>query len=404
MPRLHRTSPALLTLLLMSSGCVDRGLTAPEEAAPSSEDGAFGLARATNPAVQEGREVFRFDDFGNSGFWTDTLRLNELVETISPLAALALGLKVDSDAIPPDVLAAVLNDPALLEDPATTRILLTLDAVLGVTAQVEGDQITRIGVTCAFCHSTVDDAVVGGIGRRLDGWPNRDLQVGTIISATPGLPDELRPIYASWPAGFYDARFNLDGISDPVLIPPAYGLRGVGRETYTGEGPVSYWNNYVAVTQMRGTGSFFDPRLGLRIDVAPRDDQVKKKLPPLRHYQYSLEAPAPPAGFFDPAAAERGRLVFTGAAECSTCHTGPTFTSGDLHDPAATGMDPVWAQRSTTGMYRATPLRALWQHAPYFHDGSAATIPDVVDHYVSVLGLSLTEQEKHDLIEYVKSL
>ncbi len=402
----HRASPVLVILALALTGCVDREVTPPEAVLSADESAALNQSARDNPAIREGRQVFRFDDFGSWRFWTNTLRLHELVETVSPNLALALGLKVDLEAIPQELLEAVLNNPDLLDKAATTRDLLREDAVIGLKAEVEGDQITRIGITCALCHSTVDDAgsPISGVGPRLDGWPNRDLEVGTIISLTPGLPDELRPIYADWPAGFYDARFNLDGISDPVLIPPAYGLQGVGLETYTGEGPLSYWNNYVAVTQMGGHGSFFDPRLGIRIEVPPQEDEVKKKLPPLRHYQLSLEAPPPPPSSFDPAAARRGRAVFTGVASCSGCHTGPRFTNGRLHDPAATGMDATWAQRGTTGRYRTTPLRALWQHPPYFHDGSAATLGDVVDHYDQVLDLGLTGQQKLDLIEYLKSL
>jgi hypothetical protein len=355
--------------------------------------------------VTLGREIFRYDDFGDWRFWTDSLELNDAVETLSPNQALALGLKVDGAAIPPDVLAAVRADPTLLDDPAITRALLSLNAVVGITATVVGSQITRLGITCALCHSTVDNAVMTGIGNRLDGWPNLDLAVGTIISVAPGLPPALRPIYASWPPGFYDARFNMDGISDPAVIPPAYGLHGIGLETYTGEGPISYWNSYVAVTQMHGQGSFSDPRLGVRIRVPPDQDLVKSKLPALRQYQFSLAAPAPPAGSFDPQAAARGEQLFKGAALCSKCHAGPRYTDhGRLHDPSETGMDAVHAQRSTTKKYRTTPLRALWQHAPYFHDGSAATLADVVDHYDRILGLGLSGAQKLDLVAFLQSL
>ncbi|HEX7048767.1 MAG TPA: hypothetical protein VF188_01045 [Longimicrobiales bacterium] len=363
------------------------------------------LERKTPRRVEEGRWIFRYDDFGDWRFWTDTLRLNDLVEQVTPRTALQLGLKVDADAIPPEVLDAVLSDPSLLDDRAITRALLQLDAVVGVSAQVEGDQITRIGITCALCHSTVDDAVAPGIGHRRDGWPNRDLAVGTVVSLAPGLPDELRGIYGSWPAGFFDPRFNLDGISDPVVIPPAYGLKGVGLETYTGEGPVSYWNAYVAVLEMHGHGSFSDPRLGVRVRIPPGEDEVRSKLAALRQYQRTLEAPRPPEGSYDAAAAARGRVVFRTVARCSTCHSGPNFTDGgNLHDAAETGMDPAYAARGTTGKYRTTPLRGLWQHPPYFHDGSAATLAEVVDHYDRALGLGLTPDERADLIEYLKTL
>ena len=372
--------------------CVDQQPTSPQ---------VFPQSAALQN-LASGQDIFRFDDFGSWRFWTDTLRLNDAVETLTPNQALALGLKVDVNAIPPAVLQAVQQNPALLDDPATTLTLLSLDAVVGVKATVSGNQITRLGITCALCHSTVDSPT--GIGARRDGWPNLDLQVGPIVASAPGLPAALQPVYASWPAGFYDPRFNIDGINDPVVIPPAYGLRGVGLETYTGEGPISYWNAYVAVTQMHGRGSFFDPRLGINIFVPRAEDEVSSKLPALRQYQHSLEAPPPPAGSFNVAAAQRGQVVFSTVGKCSSCHSGPNLTSGNLHAPAETGMDPVHAQRSTTKLYRATPLRGLWQHPPYFHDGSALTLAAVVEHYNSVLALGLTAAQKGDLVEYLKSL
>jgi mono/diheme cytochrome c family protein len=399
--RLPGTSATLLACSLFfglfSAACEDARYALDPAAWPAA-------AQVDGRGIAEGRHIFRYDDFGDWRFWTDTLELNELVEGITPNQALELGLKVDGEAIPPEVLAAVLSNPTLLDDPATTRALLSLDAVVGIAATVEGDQVTRLGITCALCHSTVDDAVAPGIGARLDGWPARDLAVGTIVSLAPGLPPELQAVYASWPRGFYDARFNLDGINDPAVIPPAYGLRGVGLETYTGEGPVSYWNNYVAVTQMHGKGSFSDPRLGVSIRVPPNEDLVRSKLPALRQYQFSLAAPGPPEGSFDPEAASRGEQLFAGEARCASCHSGPRFTNGNLHDPEETGMDPTHAERSTTKRYRATPLRSLWQHAPYFHDGSAATLADVVDHYDSVLALGLSADQKADLVAYLRSL
>jgi mono/diheme cytochrome c family protein len=310
-----------------------------------------------------------------------------------------VGLKVDAEALPPGIL-----DEVDLTDPATMVALLSLDAVLGVRGTVSADgELEAVGITCALCHSTVDNSVAPGIGRRLDGWPNRDLDVGAIVALSPALPDEVKAVFTSWGPGRYDAYFNQDGINDPVLIPPAYGLRDVARETYTGEGPVSYWNAYVAVTQMHAQGSFRDPRLG--IDIRQEPDLVKEKLLPLRLYQFSLQAPPPPAGSFDLAAAERGRAVFAGKGRCAQCHVPPTFTDAPaLHAPEETGMDPVLASRGHTGGYRTTPLRGAWQHPPYFHDGSAATFGDVVDHYDGVLALGLSPAEKADLVEYLKSL
>jgi mono/diheme cytochrome c family protein len=364
-----------------------------------------GMATSRDPVPPgnpvSGREIFRFDTFGNERFWTDTLRMHEVIETaVDPLTALAVGLKVDADALPPGILAQVD-----LSDPATTVALLELDAVVGLRAQVVDGRIQRVGVTCALCHSDVDDSVQEGIGRRLDGYPNRDLNPGLILSLSPALQDPaFQAVLTSWGPGRYDAYWNHDGINDPTLIPPAYGLDEVAVETYTGEGPVSYWNAYVAVTQMHSQGSFFDPELGIDIRAAP--DLVTPKLPDLQAYQLTLPAPAPPPGSFDVAAAERGAQVFEGRGTCADCHVPPTFTDAGerVHAPSETGMDPILAGRGTTGGYRTTPLRGAWQHPPYFHDGSAATLADVVEHYDGFLGLGLSAQEKADLVEFLKSL
>ena len=187
------------------------------------------------------------------------------------------------------------------------------------------------------------------------------------------------------------------------MVPPAYGLAQVKNETYTAEGPISYWNAYVAVTQMGGQGNFADPRL--RIDIKHSPDMVSSKLPALRAYQHSLPAPPPAAGSFDGAIAARGRTVFD--RTCASCHVGRSGTdnnNGALHPAADTGVDGAYAARTANKAYRTTPLRALWQHAPYFHDGSAATLADVVAHYNRVRNLGLTTEQQRDLVEYLKSL
>ena len=357
-----------------------------------------------------GQEIFRFDTFGDEQLWTDTLGLHEVVETsVDPLTALSVGLKVDAEAIPAELAEAILAGEVDLTVPATTVALLKLDAVVGLRGTVENvdgvDRLTRLGVTCALCHSTVDDSFLPGIGRRLDGWPNLDLDPGRIIALSPAVPAAAKAVYLSWGPGKYDPRFNVDGLSTPLVIPPAYGLAGVEKETFTAEGPISYWNKYVAVTQMGGQGSFVDPRLGIRILHKP--DLVTRKLAPLRDYQLGLAAPPPPAGSFDPAQAAAGEALFHGKADCATCHVPPTFTDvnlGVLHDPEDVGQDPAYALRTTTRKYRTTPLRALWQHPPYFHDGSAATLLDVVNHYDTHFDLGLTDPEKAQLVEYLKSL
>jgi mono/diheme cytochrome c family protein len=312
---------------------------------------------------------------------------------------------VDAEAVPAGVFAT-----ADLSSPATTVELIRLNAVVGIVGQVEGGRLRQVGITCALCHSVVDDSVAPGIGRRLDGWPNLDLNPGAIIALSPALTDQQKAIYNSWGRGKYDPRFNIDRINAPVVIPPAYGLRGVGFETFTGDGPISYWNNYVAVTQMGGHGNFFDVRLDL--DIRQEPDMVRPKLPALLAYQLTLQTPAPDPGSFDAAAADRGRQVFAGQARCATCHQGSTYTdvmsaggtTPRLHAPEETGMNALYASRTATRMYRTTPLRGLARHPPYFHDGRAPNLLAVVNHYDQGLGLRLTEQEKSDLVEFLKSL
>ncbi|HEX2779026.1 MAG TPA: hypothetical protein VHM30_05990, partial [Gemmatimonadaceae bacterium] len=268
--------------------------------------------------------------------------------------------------------------------------------------------LTRVGITCALCHSTVDNAFAPGIGHRLDGWPNRDLNVGAIVALSPALPADKKAVYNSWGPGMYDPRFNFDGKSMPVVIPPAFGLRDVRLEIYTGDDTVSYWNAYVGITQMHGHGTFVDQRIGVSIHNPP-ENLTRGKLAALRAYQFSLGKPAP--GTFDAAAAARGQAVFTGAGTCSSCHVGATFTDVNglkLHSPAEVGQDAAYAARSVTKMYRTTPLRGLYHppqlQGPYFHDGHAKTLAEVVDHYVTKRGLALTAQQKTDLVEYLKSL
>ena len=366
----------------------------PPAAAPASARDDF-----SSRAVADGQQIFRFDTFGDEQFWTDTLHLNEVVEqAVDPTTALQVGLKVDADVLPAGILQKVD-----LKSPATTVALLKMNAIVGVRAELDANNhIRRLGVTCALCHSTVDNSVMPGIGHRKDGWPNHDLNVGAIIALSPVLPADAKAVYNSWGPGKYDPRFNIDGKNTPLVIPPAYGLGGVKNETYTAEGPISYWNAYVAVTQMHGHGDFADPRLGIAVRQAP--DMVSPKLPALRAYQHSIAAPAPPRGSFDAVMAGRGRAVF--ARSCARCHEGASGTdnnNGKLHFPAETGMNPDYAARTANKAYRTTPLRALWQHAPYFHDGSARTLEDVVLHYDQSLRLGLTPRQQQDLVEYLRS-
>ncbi len=352
--------------------------------------------------IAEGKKIFRFDTFGDEQLWTDKLGLHKVVETkVDPTTALKVGLKVDSEALPPGILEKVD-----LKDPKTTVALLKMNAVVGLKAEVDAnDHITKLGVTCALCHSTVDDSVAPGIGKRLDGWANRDLNPGAIIALSPALTPEQKKVYSSWGPGMYDPRYNQDGQNHPVVIPPAYGLANIKETTFTADGPISYWNSYVATTQMGGKGNFNDPML--KVAVKHPTDMVTPKLAALRAYQHSLMAPKPDSKKVevDSASASRGKAAFD--KSCASCHVGGSGTdnnSGKLHQASETGMDGAYAMRTKNKAYRTTPLRGLWQHPPYFHDGSAKSLDDVVDHYNKTLKLQLTSGQRSDLEEYLKTL
>ena len=371
-------------------------------------DTAAGVVGITADPIDEGRQTFRFETFGNEQFWTDTARMHEVIaRSVSPATALKVGLKVDADAIPAEVATAIKEGKVDLNSPATTITLLKLNAVVGLKGTVTlvngKDSLVGLGITCALCHSNVDNSFSPGIGRRRDGWANHDLNIGAIVALSPAITPAQKAVYSSWGPGKYDPRYNLDGKNTPLILPPVYGLATVTNETYTADGPISYWNAYVAVTQMHGRGNFSDPRLNISVNQSP--DVVTPKLPSLRNYQLSLETPSPPAGSFDTTAAASGRALFT--ASCAGCHVDATSTdnnTGVLHTPAETGMDAAYAERTVNKKYRTTPLRALWQHAPYFHDGSAKTLAAVVDHYNRALTLRLSNEDRRNLVEYLKSL
>jgi hypothetical protein len=400
-------SPLLLgvTIAYLMVACEDNGPTAPD---------------LTDPVlVADGKTTFRFDTFGDETFWTDTLRMHEVIRTsVSPATALSVGLKVDLDTLPASVRTALQAGQINLNDPATTVTLLKLGAVVGLIGQVDANNtLTRVGITCALCHSTVDDAFSKGIGHRLDGWPNRDLNPGAIIALSPALTTAQKAVYNSWGPGMYDARFNFDGKNQPAVIPAAFGLRDVSKELYTGDDTISYWNAYVAITQMHGHGRFADPRIGVNVNNTPPERVTTQVLTALRAYQFSLDKPAPRAADFDAAASERGRVVFNGAGQCSTCHTGTLFTdinTGVLHPPSEVASEPEpksapsYALRSVTKQYRTTPLRGLYHppqlQGPYFHNGIATSLEAVVDRYNTKRNLNLTAQQKADLVQYLRTL
>jgi cytochrome c553 len=409
----HRIMPTLATLAILAQlgACVSDNASTPVALRPLDSARA-GRGPSDPRSIGDGQSIFRFDTFGDETFWTDTLRMHEVIRTsVSPMTALSVGLKVDADALPAAVKAGILDKSIDLSLPATTVTLLKLGAVVGIIGQVDANNtLTRVGITCAFCHSTVNNSFMPGIGSRLDGWPNRDLNVGAIVALSPTPTPAQKAVYTSWGPGKYDPRFNIDGQNLPVVIPPAFGLRDVKREIYTGDGVVSYWNAYVAITQMHGHGHFADARIGVDVNNTP-PDLVSSKLAPLRAYQFSLEKPAAVAGLFDAAAAERGREVFNNEANCASCHRGDVLTDinqNRLHTPAEVGQSAAYALRSATKLYRTTPLRGLWHppqlEGPYFHDGGAATLQAVVALYVQLFNLQLTALQQSDLVEYLKTL
>lgn len=396
--------------------------------------------------IAEGRQIFRFDTFGSEAFFGDALQLHQAIAGeknggvgagVSPKTALAVGLKVDVDALPAALVAQIRAGKVNLDDPATTLALLKLNAVVGLTGKFDDSgRIRSLGTQCAFCHSNVDDSFAPGIGKRLDGWANRDLNVGAIVSLAPSLKpftdllgvDEatVRKVLASWGPGRYDAvldkdgkAFRPDGGQAGTLIPPAFGLAGVNLHTWTGFGSVPYWNAYVAVTQMHGSGTFFDQRFSDKeqYPVSARTgsgntrgtpDRVTSKLAALHFYQIAIPAPKAPEGSFNKAAAARGKAVFNERGQCATCHVPPLFTEPghNLHTPAEMGIDSFQADRSPTRMYRTAPLAGLWTHQKggYYHDGRFATLRDVIEHYNRNFRLGLNDQEIGDLIEYLKSI
>jgi mono/diheme cytochrome c family protein len=394
----------------------------------------------------KGKHIFRFDTFGDESFWGDTLHLHKAIEGakfggvgpgVSPATALALGLKVDLDALPATLVQQIKAGQVNLNDPAVTLALLKLNAVVGVTGHFNSDGSLRsMGIQCALCHSTVDNALAPGIGHRLDGWANRDLNVGAIVAAAPNLQPvadllntdqaTVRNVLNSWGPGKFDAElildakaFRPDGKSAATLIPPAFGLAGVNLHTWTGWGSVPYWNAFVANLEMHGKGTFYDPRLddAAQFPIAAKNgfghvknnlDLISPNLPALHLYQLSIPAPQPPAGSFDPAAAARGSELFAGKAQCSNCHVPPTFTEPgwNMHKGSEVCIDDFQSDRAPDHAYRTSPLAGLWTHTKggFYHDGRFPTLSAVVNHYDSCFSLGLSSSEKHDLTQYLKSL
>jgi hypothetical protein len=339
--------------------------------------------------VEAGRRVFRHGPSADQELWSDVLRLELALSKLLPADALALGLKVDSDALSPRLVADLRKGRLDLESPATMLELLRSQALVGVTAGFDGTgRLASVGLQCALCHSTVDDAVAPGFGRRLDGWANRDLDAGALLALAPELgplaellgTDEAgaRAVLREYGPGRFDAALGLRDANAaepevPALIPPVFGLAGSGRSAST------HWDELVA-------------RLAAGVD---RDTVSGGRAPDARGalhaYQLALPAPPAPPGSFDFDAAGRGRALFHGRAGCADCHPPPL-----LGQPAG----------STPGHRTATPLGGLWTHADggYYRDGRFESLGAVVEHYDAERALGLDAAERADLVEYLRSL
>ena len=440
----RRASSVLIVAAFGTAGAY--GAISAFAAPPSKTAVDADNARYAQTMLDEGRKTFRYETFGSEAFWGDALQLHKAIAGeknggvgpgVSPKTALSVGLKVDADALPDALKQQIKAGKVNLDDPATTIALLKLNAVVGVTAFANPDgSVKSMGIQCAFCHSTVDNSFAPGIGRRLDGWANRDLNVGAIVSLAPNLKpftdllgvdvETVKKVLASWGPGRYDAELDKDGKAlrpdgkqAGTLIPPAFGLAGVNLATWTGFGSVTYWNAYVAGTEMHGAATFFDARFNNKeqYPVAAKSgsgntrstpDKTTDKLAALHFYQLSIPAPKAPAGSFDKAAFERGKTVFSGPAKCATCHVPPLYSEpgNNLHAPSEIGIDAFQADRSPTHMYRTSPLAGLWTHQKggFFHDGRFATLLDVVNHYDTQFNLNLSDASKKDLVEFLKGI
>ena len=424
-----------------------------EKSSQSSSSAAAPATSANDQQINDnmqamfnqGRKIFRYDTFGDEAFWGGTLHLHQAIagehnggvgSGVSPKTALSVGLKVDADALPASLVEQIKAGKVNMDDPATTLALLQLNSVLGVTGIFDKQgKLQSIGIQCAFCHSTVDDSFAPGIGHRLDGWPNRDLNVGAIVSLAPNLQPiadlvgvdvpTVKKVLGSWGPGKYDAELDMDakafqpnGKSGATLLPAAFGMAGISNGTYTGWGDVTYWNAYVANTQMHGKGSFSEPRItaaqfpvGTRAhynQVRNPDDQITAKLGALQFYQLAIPTPKAPEGSYDKTQAEHGKVLFSGKAKCATCHVPDLYSEpgSSLHTPQEIGIDDFQSSRSPTKMYRTTPLRGLWSHQKggFYHDGRFQTLNEVVVHYNEHFKLQLTDQEQKELVEFLKSL
>ena len=438
---------ALVVAAFVVTGAAIAGGNAQPGTTPDADVDTHGdIDTHAQRTLAEGRQTFRFDTFGDEAYWGDTIKLHQAIEGtrfggvgpgVSPKTALAVGLKVDVDALPSDLVKSLRKGQVNLDDPATTLALLRLNAVVGVTGffQANGN-LRSIGIQCALCHSSVDNSLAPGIGHRLDGWANQDLNVGAIVNLAPdlsgvatllGVPEStVRTVLNAWGPGKFDAEllldgkaFRPDGKTAATLIPPAFGLVGVNLHTWTGWGSVTYWNAFVANLEMHGKGTFFDSRLNdaSQFPVAARagfgnvrndPDLISAKLPALHFYQLSIPAPKPPEGSFDRSAASRGKVVFANQAHCASCHVPPTYTEPgwNMHTAEEIGVDDFQANRAPDKQYRTSPLKGLWTHQSrgFYHDGRFPTLLDVVNHYDAQFGLHLTAQEKSDLVQYLKSL
>ena len=439
--RSHTAYAAIFLLALsLANGC-----SKSENERQTNGNGTVDSIKVNAELISQGKQTFRYDTFGDEAFWGDAIKLHNAIQGsahgglgdgVTPKTALSVGLKVDMDALPAALVADIKAGKVNMDDVATTLALLKVNAIVGVTGIFnEKGNLKSMGVQCALCHSTVDDAFAPGIGHRLDGWANRDLNIGAIVALAPNLQPfaamlqtdvtTVKKVLSSWGPGKYDAELNLDGKAfrpdgktSATLLPAAFGLAGVNLHTYTGWGTVTYWNAYVANLEMHGMGTFSDSRLDntSQFPVAARTKQGHKhdsidlitpKLAGLHLYQLSLLAPVPPKASFNEAAAERGQMVFNNQGKCASCHVPPLFTEPgwNMHKGSEIGIDDFQANRSPDKAYRTTPLKGLFSHSKggFYHDGRFANLMEVIDHYDGFGKLNLSKEQKLDLVEYLKS-
>lgn len=394
--------------------------------------------------VTAGKEVFMGETFGNEKFFGDTLGLHTVLNGVAPKDAVTLGVQVDLNKVPADIVAVMTGSDlaakdAALNDPAVTRKLIKAGAVIGVkgffaTTAANDTTLTSAGISCALCHVTVKSntftltagATALPIGEpQFNGVPNTKMDAGKILSFTPfAVSNGLSATLAGWGPGRFDIRaLNEldDSVDNPTAYPPLWNFPALQANGYAlgWDGMFKGTNALASISEgvydmiMHGNGSFatshgaippalaFPPRQAVldKFQDNPSSSISADKLLNMQAFLQSLQSPA--ASGFDSAQATTGKALFEGKAKCSTCHPAATefISAGRYSD--ITVAPPTG---DLAGGIKVPGLRGVNLTAPYFHDASAATLLDVVNRFNSRDALGLTETEKAQLVEYLKSL